>query len=100
MAKRRKYSEEFKREAIGLAKTSASFSIPPTAQQKLGMIAVGANPSTVAYMNNGVSCGITGLGDAGSMGCGGIRGFSVGAGLLVGGSFVTDVKWEACCENK
>jgi hypothetical protein len=74
----------------------ASFSIPPNGNMTAGMILGGAEPSTIANMNHGGSCGVTGLGGASSASCGGIRGLSIGIGVLYGGSFVTDVKWKKC----
>jgi len=77
---------------------SASYSIPPNHTTTTGMILGGADPSTVANMNHGGSCGVTGLGGAASESCGGIRGLSIGIGVLYGGSFITDVKWKDCGE--
>jgi len=77
----------------------ASFSIPPNSTQTFGMLLGGAKNSTIANMNHGGSCGVTGLGRASSQSCGGIRGFSIGIGVLYGGSFVTDVKWKKCGGN-
>ena len=75
---------------------AASYAIPPNHTQTAGMLLGGAKPSTIANMNHGGSCGVTGLGGASSEGCSGIRGFSIGIGVLYGGSFVTDVTWKEC----
>ncbi len=60
------------------------------------MIADGFDPEKIATMNNGGACGITGLDDAGNVSCSGIRGLSIGVGILFGSSTVTNVKWKSC----
>lgn len=72
----------------------ASFSIPPTAQTRLGMRLGGLRDPNPP---NGVDASATQIGQARSVDYGRIWGLAVGVGFLVGSSSVLDSKTSSCC---
>ena len=65
----------------------------PTPAQQLGRALAG---KPLARENNGFSCSVVVLGEAGGMSCGGFYGAALGAGVLYGSSIVTDSYKKSC----
>lgn len=75
---------------------AAGAALGPTPQGQLGLLLGGAAPNSPS----GFGCAAIGLGNAGGTGCGGSRGFELGAGAFVGSSTVLSSRIENCsCSN-